>query len=364
MSAARTAPEVAAVVCRATSELVTGAVMVGVLQATAEGFEPLYAIGDVGAVADLRRERDVAFRHRRIVHRPSNEVKGLCVLEVPLSLGSQVTGLLEVVAPTVAFNEDVSALADLAVHTAQELHRTERDKRGRANVEQRTAASFTLGLELAQVIQRSGHRSEAIRAAVRLLNRRLRVPIVGWEIVAGTAALRLREASGVPASQRSALLQGAFEVHLDVRDRGRLRGVFLPRVAAVLRAPEASLVDAGVAVFVTREPASELAAAGPELERLITAMPSLEFSDPASTGRAQPTSIGLTRIRRLTAREREVLLQLAAGASTAQISKKLSISPKTVKTHVQNILGKLGVSSRLEAATLAAQAGLVPLAAS
>lgn len=363
MSAARTAPEVAAVVCRATSDLVEGAVMVGVLQRAEEGFEALYAIGDVDAIADLRRERDVAFRHRRIVHRPADEAKGLCVLEVPLCLGTQVTGLLEVVAPTIAFDEDVSILADLAVHTAQELQRAESDKKGRANVEERTAASFTLGLELAQVIQRAGHRSEAIRAAVRLLNRRLRVPIVGWEIVAGTPALRLREASGVAASQRSAL-QGTFEVDLDTRDRSQLRTVFLPRVARALRAPEAFLVDAGVALFVTRERAPELAAAGAELERLIIAMPSLEFAEPVAHDRSAPTSIGLTRLKRLTAREREVLMHLATGASTLQIAKKLSISPKTVKTHVQNILSKLGVSSRLEAATLATQAGLVPLAAS
>jgi DNA-binding CsgD family transcriptional regulator len=364
MSLARTAPEVAAVVCRAASELVTGAVMVGVLHGTIDGFEPLYAIGDVGAVADLRRERDVAFRHRRIVHRPADEAEGLCVLEVPLCLGSEVTGLLEVVAPTIAFDEDVSALADLAVHTAQELRRADTDTRRRANLDQRAASSFALGLEMVHVIQRAGHRTEAIRAAVRLLNRRLRVPTIGWEVVAGTPALRLREASGVPASQRAALLVGTFELDFDVRERRRLRGVLLPRVAAILRAPDASLLDVGVALFVTREHAPELSAAGAELERLITAMPSLEFSEPVAHGRSHPASIRLARLEPLTSREREVLLHLAIGASTAQIAKKLSISPKTVKTHVQNILSKLGVSSRLEAATLATQAGLTPLAAS
>jgi DNA-binding CsgD family transcriptional regulator len=298
------------------------------------------------------------------VHRRPAGAEGLCVLEVPLCLGAEVTGLLEVVAPTISFDEDVSALADLAVHAAQELRRAESDKRGRANVDLRAASSFTLGLELAQAIQRAGHRSEAIRAAVRLLNRRLRVPIVGWEVVVGAPALRLREASGVPASQRAALLEGTFEVDIDVRARGRLRSVFLPRVATVIHAPDAFLVDAGVALFVTRERTPELAAASSELERLITAMPSLEFSEPAGHGRKEPTSLGLTRLRRLTAREREVLLHLVTGASTAQIAKRLSISPKTVKTHIQNILSKLGVSSRLEAATLAAQAGLMPLVAS
>jgi DNA-binding CsgD family transcriptional regulator len=362
MSAARTAPEIAAVMCRAASDLVDGAVMVGVLEPVESGFESLYAMGDVGVVVDLHRERDVAFRHRRIVHRPARDAVGMCVLEVPLCLGPLVVGLLEVIAPTTVFDEDVSALAALAVHTAQELHRAGSDKQGRSNLAHRAASSFALGLEIAQVIQRAGHRTEAIRAAVRLLNRRLRVPIAGWEVVASPPALRLRQASGVPASQRAALLQGTFEFEFHMRERRRLRRVLLARVAAILQAPEAFLLDAGVALFVAREQAPELSTAGAQLERLISAMPTLEFTEPVMGDGSHPTSLEVNRLEPLTAREREVLLHLAVGASTAQIAKKLSISPKTVKTHVQNILSKLGVSSRLEAATLATQAGLRPRA--
>jgi DNA-binding CsgD family transcriptional regulator/tetratricopeptide (TPR) repeat protein len=54
----------------------------------------------------------------------------------------------------------------------------------------------------------------------------------------------------------------------------------------------------------------------------------------------------------LTAREREVLLLLAAGRSNPQIAQELFISPKTASVHVSNIFAKLGVSSRVEAATL------------
>lgn len=53
----------------------------------------------------------------------------------------------------------------------------------------------------------------------------------------------------------------------------------------------------------------------------------------------------------LTAREREVLLLLAAGRSNPEIARELFISPKTASVHVSNILGKLGVSSRVQAAT-------------
>jgi DNA-binding CsgD family transcriptional regulator len=62
----------------------------------------------------------------------------------------------------------------------------------------------------------------------------------------------------------------------------------------------------------------------------------------------------------LTAREHEVLALVAAGRSNAQIAAALFISPKTASVHVSNILAKLGVSSRGEAAAAAHAAGLVP----
>jgi DNA-binding NarL/FixJ family response regulator len=55
----------------------------------------------------------------------------------------------------------------------------------------------------------------------------------------------------------------------------------------------------------------------------------------------------------LTAREREVLALLAEGKSSAEIACELVISARTVGTHVQHILGKLGVHSRAQAVALA-----------
>ena len=55
----------------------------------------------------------------------------------------------------------------------------------------------------------------------------------------------------------------------------------------------------------------------------------------------------------LTARELEVLRLVAAGRSNQQIAGELFISPKTASVHVSNILGKLGVTSRVEAAATA-----------
>ncbi len=53
-----------------------------------------------------------------------------------------------------------------------------------------------------------------------------------------------------------------------------------------------------------------------------------------------------------------------AGPGRSEIAKRLVISDKTVKTHVQNILRKLDVTSRLEAAAVAIRAGYVSLSAS
>ena len=61
----------------------------------------------------------------------------------------------------------------------------------------------------------------------------------------------------------------------------------------------------------------------------------------------------------LTDREREVLALLADGSSTAEIAKSLSISPATARNHIQNILHKLQVHSRLEAVSYALKHGLI-----
>ena len=63
----------------------------------------------------------------------------------------------------------------------------------------------------------------------------------------------------------------------------------------------------------------------------------------------------------LTARELEVLKCIVGGNSNREIGTELSISEATVKTHINNILGKLGVTDRTQAATTALQRGIVHL---
>ena len=61
----------------------------------------------------------------------------------------------------------------------------------------------------------------------------------------------------------------------------------------------------------------------------------------------------------LTPRELDVLRLLVAGRSNPQIAEAIFISPRTATTHVSNILAKLGVESRTEAATRAIRDGLL-----
>ena len=62
----------------------------------------------------------------------------------------------------------------------------------------------------------------------------------------------------------------------------------------------------------------------------------------------------------LTEREREVLALMVEGLNNTQIAGRLVVSPSTIKSHVSNILSKLGVASRTEAVTLALRSHLIP----
>jgi len=69
----------------------------------------------------------------------------------------------------------------------------------------------------------------------------------------------------------------------------------------------------------------------------------------------QPPTPGLD----LTEREREVLGLMIEGLNNTQIAGRLTVSPSTIKSHVSNVLSKLGVASRTEAVTLALRSRIV-----
>ncbi|MFI8853861.1 response regulator transcription factor [Streptomyces sp. 891-h] len=79
-------------------------------------------------------------------------------------------------------------------------------------------------------------------------------------------------------------------------------------------------------------------------------------SDPEGAG---VKGSGPARLEALTAREREVLTQVAAGLSNDEIGERLDVSPLTIKTHVNRTMAKLGARDRAQLVVAAYESGLV-----
>jgi two-component system, NarL family, nitrate/nitrite response regulator NarL len=146
-------------------------------------------------------------------------------------------------------------------------------------------------------------------------------------------------------------LDGVAEIR---RHRPACRVVVLS--GSVDRRDEAAAVAAGAEGFLSK--AQPMAAILTALQRTQAghrpAPPS--WSVPA----AEPD--GHRRVRelvaRLTQREREVLDRLVEAADTLEIAKALGVAPSTARSHLQNVLVKLGVHNRLQAVSLVVEAGM------
>jgi DNA-binding NarL/FixJ family response regulator len=80
----------------------------------------------------------------------------------------------------------------------------------------------------------------------------------------------------------------------------------------------------------------------------------LDIPDPQHATRASRPELD-----QLTAREREILTELAGGFSKAEIAERLFLAEATVKTHLGRVLAKLGLRDRVQAVVYAYEAGLV-----
>jgi DNA-binding NarL/FixJ family response regulator len=120
---------------------------------------------------------------------------------------------------------------------------------------------------------------------------------------------------------------------------------------------------AGASGFITKDvPADELVRAVKAVaagDALLSPSVTRQLLD--RVGRRLPAPIGLQpeRLAELTEREREVLGLLARGMSNAEIAEALVVGEATVKTHVSNVLMKLGLRDRVQAVVLAYEIGLV-----
>lgn len=181
-----------------------------------------------------------------------------------------------------------------------------------------------------------------------------------------------------PVSDESAAIEAFSETQPDIAvvelDRldGRgvaivsaIRGTTHVRVMASTRYPATPEVELAIAAGacgvlpVDREPSSLMSA----FKRAAAGELVLAGEDlPPLVGQLQEARARRTRqalLTTLTEREREVIAAMASGATTAGIAFELGISPATVKTHIKNILSKLGVHSKVEAVGVAWRGGLV-----
>jgi DNA-binding NarL/FixJ family response regulator len=127
--------------------------------------------------------------------------------------------------------------------------------------------------------------------------------------------------------------------------------------AAVLRAAhdQATAIEAAglvaMAEGIARRARVDLAATPADGSGMVS-------TNGATNGRRRPTGSDPIDRYGLTSREIEILCLLAQGLTNRQIGEELFISPKTAGVHVSNILGKLEVGSRIQAATLAHRLGV------
>ncbi|HJR19709.1 MAG TPA: response regulator transcription factor [Actinomycetota bacterium] len=99
-----------------------------------------------------------------------------------------------------------------------------------------------------------------------------------------------------------------------------------------------------------------------DVDRILSTIAALEFAETDDVRVAAPRSPEPTQaphLRFMTPREREVLTRLVQGQSTVAIAREMGVAYSTARTHIQNVLTKLGVHSKLAAVTYAVRNGLV-----
>ena len=136
----------------------------------------------------------------------------------------------------------------------------------------------------------------------------------------------------------------------------------MTRVAIVAPSEE---LRATLAAALRAHPAFEIVGTGASVDDVAPSADVIIVARPGKGGRSRMRSTsadGITEAEReavLTTREREILELLSEGLGNKQIAARLGISTNTVKTHLELLFEKLGVSSRAEAVARGVKQGLL-----
>lgn len=183
----------------------------------------------------------------------------------------------------------------------------------------------------------------------------------GYEIVgeaaSGTEAIRLAQnlaADLILLDIRLGSQPDGLQVAAEIRERGLSARILMLTLHDSPDYVRAAL-SAGASGYVLKDASlKDLIRA---VEHVLTGQIAIP-ADLLAAVLARPASAGAdtTAIERLTPRERRVLDLIAKGLTNKAIARELSISPATVKAHVERVLAKLGVADRTQAAVLAVRA--------
>lgn len=185
------------------------------------------------------------------------------------------------------------------------------------------------GVALTDILSRSPSVEQAVATSTAQL--RLPLPPLRWDVVV-TDELTARSLAGQLSGARLVVL-------IDEPDVSQIAELVADGASAVCL-PDEGVEDVAEAVDTVAQGGMRLppAVVGPVLEELMQRQ--------ARATEAQQT------LSRLTEREREVLRLLADGLGRAEIAQRLSLSPNTVRTHLQHLLAKMHLHSQLEASAV------------
>lgn len=189
-----------------------------------------------------------------------------------------------------------------------------------------------------QVVGEAGDAGEALRRAVQL---QPDVILLDHHLpgVCGVDALpSLREAA---PNARVLMLTASEEA--DTLARALQRGAH----GYLLKTADSEVIVAAIERALRGQSTVSMEMTDKLVTALQTQQPALPLPAPAPA--AAPV---VDPLEQLSPREREILREIAAGACNKEIARSLAIAETTVKTHVQHILRKLGLSSRVQAAVL------------